>query len=134
MGRGSLENSNTFNSSDLALEVLQESRVTDQLLYQQKKERPEIFWRGERKINTCYTTLNKATRVYRASAHRDIHFEGLLNSNPHLDFRAAYSYLTKQQRSLSQESFPCTHRVPAQNTHKLHFNFPTKKIASNYEE
>lgn len=133
MERGDLENLDVFNSSDLALEVPQEwSWGTDQPLYQQRKERPEVFWRGKRKINTCYTMLNKAPRVYKASAHRDIHFEGLLNSNPYLDFPSS-QLLTKQLLFLSQESSSCTHRVPAQNTHNRHSNFPTKKT-SNYTE
>lgn len=64
----------------------------------------------------CYTMLNKAPRVYKASAHRDIHFEGLLNSNPYLDFPSS-QLLTKQLLLLSQESSSCTYSVPAQNAH-----------------
>lgn len=109
--RGNLETSDPYNRSDLAREIPQQwSWRTDQPLYLLRKERPEVFWKGNRKINTCYTMLNQATRVYRALAHRDIHFEGLLISNLYLDFPSR-QLLTKQLLSLSQESFSRTQSI-----------------------
>lgn len=127
--RGNLETSDPYNRSDLAREIPQQwSWRTEQPLYLLRKERPEVFWKGNRKINTCYTMLNQATRVYRVLAHRDIYFEGLLISNLYLDFPSR-QLLTKQRLSPSQESFSQTHRVSVQNNRKLHSNLSTRKTS-----
>lgn len=88
--------------------------------------RRELCRKGEKSIQG-YRMGDKATRVYRVSAHRNIRFQSLLNFSLYLDIQSRQP-LTKDQLSLKlKKKKLCKYRVEVQSS-------PPQKLKLSFSE